>query len=50
MTRTVGVPLLGPEAGEVEAVTPISLIATLSEVVLLWLLMRLYRSSAPRPA
>lgn len=50
VTRTVGVPLLGPEAGEVEAVTPISLIATLSEVVLLWLLMRLYRSSSPRPA
>lgn len=49
VTRTIGVPLLGPEAGEVEAVTPMSVIATLSEVVLLWLLMRLYRSSSPRP-
>lgn len=49
VTRTIGVPLLGPDAGEVEAVTPISLVATLSEVMVLWLLVRLYRTTSPRP-
>ena len=35
VTRTVGVPLLGPHAGEAEGVAPLDLAATTSELVLI---------------
>ena len=43
LTRTVGVPLLGPHAGEVEGVAPLDLAATTSELVLVVALAALAR-------
>jgi FtsP/CotA-like multicopper oxidase with cupredoxin domain len=48
VTRTAGVPLLGPHAGEVEGIGAIDLIATASEVALIAALVALLRS-APIP-
>lgn len=56
VTRTSGVPLLGPEAGEVEAVEPIDLIAKALELVAAGALAQLLRmpkqdaAAAPRAA
>ena len=41
VTRTVGIPLLGPEAGQVEALTPISVLSKLLELALIVVLVRL---------
>jgi hypothetical protein len=52
VTRTVGIPFFGPEAGTIEAVGPIDVVSKLTEAALvahLWVLSR--RLSAPiRPA
>jgi hypothetical protein len=45
LTRTVGIPFLGPEAGTVEAITAVSLITTAAELILVIILLRLARSS-----
>lgn len=53
VTRTVGIPLLGPEAGEVEELTLISVLSKLLELALIAVLVRLLRLSttaAPTPA
>lgn len=42
-TRTVGIPFLGPEAGEVEPVTPLGLVSKGVEVALILVLVRLIR-------
>lgn len=44
VTRTVGIPLLGPEAGEVEAVGVADSVSKILEVVLIGLLVMLRRS------
>ena len=41
VTRTVGIPILGPEAGEVEPVGPIDVVSKTIEVVLIGVLLRL---------
>ena len=43
VSRTVGVPFLGPEAGEVEPVTQLGLISKATEVALIWCLAALLR-------
>ncbi len=44
VTRTVGIPLLGPEAGEVEPVAPIDIVSKATEVALIvTLLVLLWR-------
>ncbi|MGI8929623.1 MAG: hypothetical protein ACR2H0_09215 [Candidatus Limnocylindrales bacterium] len=43
VTRTIGIPLLGPEAGKVEELTPISVLSKLVELALIYLLVRLVR-------
>jgi hypothetical protein len=51
ITRTVGIPFLGPEAGEVEPVTAISLMSKTLEIALivcLWLLIRRIPTKVPR--
>lgn len=51
VTRTLGVPLLGPEAGEVEPVTALGVASKLMELALvaaLLLLLRLGPQAAPR--
>ena len=40
LTRTVGIPLLGPEAGTVEAVAPIDLLSKALELLLVLVLWR----------
>jgi hypothetical protein len=43
VTRTVGIPLLGPEAGEVEPVAPVDILSKLTEAALmavLWVMVR----------
>lgn len=45
VTRTVGVPLLGPEAGEVEALDVAGVVAKLLELSLIWCLALLLRGS-----
>ena len=47
VTRTVGIPFFGPEAGEVEAVGFIDVISKATELTLIAVLLRLYWS---RPA
>lgn len=42
-TRTVGIPLFGPEAGEVEPVGVIDVISKVAELTLIAVLLRLYR-------
>ena len=49
VTRTVGIPFFGPEAGEVEAVSAISLISKVIESVLIIALIILLRRSKPEP-
>lgn len=43
VTRTVGIPFFGPEAGEVEPVGVIDLVSKAAELTLIALLLRLYR-------
>ena len=43
ITRTVGIPFLGPEAGQVEPVTVIGLLSTAIEVSLIACLVRFLR-------
>ena len=51
ITRTVGVPFLGPEAGEVEELTTISLISKAIELALIaWLFLLLIRGADKRRA
>ena len=44
VTRTVGIPLLGPEAGAVEAVAPIDVVSKALEAAVIGLLIALARS------
>jgi hypothetical protein len=46
ITRTLGIPFFGPEAGEVESVTLLSLLSKLTEVVLIVVLGVLVRRSS----
>jgi len=46
ITRTVGIPLVGPAANIVEPVTPVSLMTTAAELILVVILLRLARQSA----
>jgi hypothetical protein len=46
VTRTVGIPFLGPDAGAVEPVTPVSVIATGAELMLVIVLRNLARQGA----
>jgi hypothetical protein len=51
ITRTVGIPFLGPGAGEVEAVTPLSAVSKASELLLIGALaLLLQRTSREAPA
>jgi hypothetical protein len=55
VTRTLGVPFVGPQVGQVEAVAPPDLAAAVAEVVLVIALVQLLRTlpagaSAPQPA
>ncbi len=43
VTRTVGIPLFGPEAGEVEPVTVIGLLSKTTEALTIICLIQLYR-------
>ena len=43
VTRTVGIPFLGPDAGAVEPITPVSLIVTGAELILVGVLLNLAR-------
>jgi hypothetical protein len=45
ITRTVGIPFFGPEAGEIESVSAISLLAKAIELVLIVALVMLLRRS-----
>ena len=47
VTRTIGIPFFGPEAGEVEPVAPLDLLSKVIEGVLIVVLLRLYRELAP---
>lgn len=49
MTRTVGIPFFGPEAGRVEPVTNLSLVSKAIELVLIAVLLRLLRSTPETP-
>lgn len=53
VTRTVGIPFFGPEAGEVEPVTPVGLLSKGLELALIGCLMAMLRrspGSARRPS
>ncbi|MBI2844927.1 MAG: hypothetical protein HYX86_00100 [Chloroflexi bacterium] len=50
ITRTVGIPFFGPEAGEVEPVTPISVISKVIEVALIGCLLALLRTAQNKTA
>jgi hypothetical protein len=50
VTRTVGIPLLGPEAGEVESVGADGVIANTSELALIACLIGLRRATGGSPA
>jgi len=47
LTRTVGIPFFGPEAGQVEPVTVIGLVSKAVEIWLIACLVRLMRSIPP---
>jgi hypothetical protein len=47
VTRTIGVPLFGPEAGEVEEVGTIDLISKVAELALIAVLAWIYRLAGP---
>lgn len=46
ITRTLGIPFFGPEAGEIESVTLLSLLSKLTEVILIVVLGVLVRRSS----
>jgi plastocyanin len=48
ITRTVGIPFVGPSAGTVEPMTPLSVITTAAELILMGVLLWLARQSGPR--
>lgn len=50
VTRTVGVPFLGPAAGEVEPLGAGGVVTTLLEAALVGLLIASWRAPAPRPS
>ena len=43
VTRTIGIPFFGPEAGEVEDATPLSLLSKVTEIALIFMLFLLIR-------
>lgn len=45
VTRTVGIPFFGPDAGKVEELTPLSVVSKIVELVLIYVLIRLVRAS-----
>jgi hypothetical protein len=47
ITRTIGVPLFGPQAGEVEPITTLSLLSKLTESALIMVLVVLLRRTSP---
>lgn len=47
VTRTVGIPFLGPHAGLVEELTAISVLSTVFEVILIVILIRLFHEQQP---
>lgn len=52
VTRTVGIPFFGPEAGQVEELTPLSVVSKLLEIALIYVLVQLVRqqpSTSPDP-
>lgn len=49
VTRTIGIPVFGPHAGEVEEVGPIDIASKLVELLLVIILGAPLRSAAPRP-
>ena len=49
VTRTVGIPFLGPHAGEVEGVGAVDLLATAAELALVTVLLAALLPSARRP-
>ncbi|HLE46766.1 MAG TPA: hypothetical protein VI818_00600 [Candidatus Thermoplasmatota archaeon] len=49
VTRTVGIPFFGPEAGQREAVAVIDVVSKATELALVVLLFRLWRD-VPRPS
>lgn len=48
VTRTIGIPLFGPEAGEVEQVTMVGLLSKITEALTILCLIQLYRKSSVR--
>jgi hypothetical protein len=48
ITRTVGIPFVGPSAGAIEPMTPISVITTAAELILVGVLLWLAHQSAYR--
>jgi len=46
LTRTVGIPFFGPQAGEVEAVGIIDVVSKVTELALIGVLARMYRLAA----
>ena len=48
ITRTVGIPFVGPSAGAIEPMTPISVITTAAELILVGVLLWLARQSPHR--
>ena len=49
VTRTDGIPLLGPHAGEVEQLSAIGMASKLVEIILVFALIALWRTTAARP-
>lgn len=50
VTRTVGIPFFGPEAGEIEAVAPIDVASKATELALVVLLFQLWRHAPATPS
>lgn len=46
VTRTIGIPLFGPEAGEVEPVTAVGVLSKTTEVLTVVFLVQLYRRAS----
>ena len=49
VTRTIGIPVFGPHAGEIEAIGAIDVVSKLVEVLLVVVLAVLLRSASQRP-
>lgn len=49
VTRTIGIPLLGPEAGQVEPVALVDVLSKVAEVLLVSCLIVLLRFGPPQP-